>query len=141
MKNRPDFAARRLQRGISMVEILVGIAIGMIGVLIMFRVVSVWDARSRSSTSSGDAQVAGTLAMFALERDLRGAGLGFGTAPMVDMGCNVTATDTGSARVFNFPLRPVEIVDGDGAGDPDEIHVLYGNSSFFVNTQVFTAST
>src|SRR5690349_12940603 len=125
MKNRPDFAARRLQRGISMVEILVGIAIGMIGVLIMFQVVSVWDARSRSSTSSGDAQVAGTLAMFALERDIRGSGLGFGTAPPADMGCNVQATDAGTGRAFSFPLQPVEIIDNDGTGEPDEIRVLY----------------
>jgi len=125
----------------TLIEVLVGLAIGMIGVLIMFQTVSVWDARSRSSTSSSDAQVAGTLAMFALERDVRGSGQGFGTAPLIDMGCNVTATDTSTARVFAFRLRPVEIVDGDGTGDPDEIHTLYGDSAFFVSTQIFTSAT
>jgi type IV pilus assembly protein PilW len=129
------------ERGVSLVEILVGLAIGLIGVLIMFQTVSVWDARSRSSTSSSDAQVAGTLAMFALERDIRGAGEGFGTAPMVDMGCTVNATDTVANRIFNFRMRPVEIVDNSALGMPDEIHVLYGNSAFFVSTQVFNAST
>jgi len=134
-------AKRSTERGMTLVEVLVGIAIGMIGVLIMFQTVSVWDARSRSSTSSSDAQVAGTLAMFALERDVRGAGLGFGTAAAVDMGCIVQATDTLAGRAFNFPLRPVDIIDGDATGDPDQIRTAYGNSAFFVSTQMFTAST
>ena len=129
------------ERGMSLIEILVGIAIGLIGVLIMFQTVSVWDARSRSSTSGSDAQVAGTLAMFALERDVRGAGLGFGTAPAVDMGCVVQAQDTLAARNFNFPLRPVDIIDGDGVGLPDEIRTVYGNSAFFVSTQFFSAAS
>src|SRR5437763_5210306 len=132
---------RLVERGMSLIEILVGIAIGLIGVLIMFQTVSVWDARSRSSTSGSDAQVAGTLAMFALERDIRGAGLGFGTAPAVDMGCAVQAQDTVAARNFNFPLRPVDIIDNDLAGLPDEVRTVYGNSAFFVSTQFFSAST
>jgi len=122
----------------SMIEILVGIAIGMIGVLIMFQTVSVWDARSRSSTSGSDAQVAGTLAMFALERDIRGAGLGFGTALTVDMGCTVQGQN--AAHPLNFPLRPVDIIDGDGTGVPDQINTFYGSSAFFVSTQYFSAS-
>jgi len=123
----------------SMIEILVGIAIGMIGVLIMFQTVSVWDARSRSSTSGSDAQVAGTLAMFALERDIRGAGLGFGTAPVIDMGCMVQGQNP-AAQALNFPLRPVDIVDGDPTGIPDQVNTVYGNSAFFVSTQYFSAS-
>jgi type IV pilus assembly protein PilW len=125
------------ERGVSLVEVLVGLAIGLIGVLIMFQTVSVWDARSRSSTSTSDAQVAGSLAMFAIERDIRAAGEGFGTAPTVDMGCTVNGTNNNQA--VSFPLRPVQIAVG--ASAPDTISVLYGNSAFFVNTQVFNAST
>jgi type IV pilus assembly protein PilW len=134
------------ERGVSLVEILVGLAIGLIGVLIMFQTVSVWDARSRSSTSTSDAQVAGSLAMFALERDIRGAGEGFGTAPAVDMGCTVTGFDmNGNPLNTNVSLgpvvslRPVEITAL--AGQPNQIKVLYGDSAFFVNTQVFNGST
>ena len=67
-------------RGVSLIEILVGIVIGLIGMLVIFQTISAWDARTRVSTSSGDAQIAGSLAMFNLERDLRLAGMGFGTA-------------------------------------------------------------
>ena len=128
-------------RGFSLIEVLVGVAIALIGVLVMFQTLSVWDARSRSSSAGGDAQVSGALAMFGLERDLKEAGLGFGNAAMTAMGCNVGAADTVDVRVFNFPLKPIEIIDGDGVGLPDEIHVLYGNSGFFVSSQKFTAST
>jgi type IV pilus assembly protein PilW len=128
-------------RGVTLVEVLVGIAIGMIAVLIMFQVVTVWDARARSGNATGDAQVAGSMGTFAIERDVRMAGLGFGTARTTSMGCDVQATDTAAARVFSFPLRPVEIVDGDPAGQPDAIKVLFGNSAFFVSEQAFTAAT
>jgi type IV pilus assembly protein PilW len=127
-------------RGVSLIEVLVGIAIGMVAVLIMFQVVGAWDARARSSTATGDVQVAGSLATFALERDVRMAGLGFGTARMTSMGCDVQGTDTSAGTALNFPLRPVEIVDGDPGGQPDVINVLYGNSAFFVSEQRFTSS-
>jgi type IV pilus assembly protein PilW len=131
----------RHARGVTLVEVLVGIAIGMIGVLIMFQVVSVWDARGRSSNATGDAQVAGSVGTFAIERDVRMAGLGFGTARTTSMGCQVQGFDTAAGVALNFRLRPVDIFNGDPTGQPDSVSVLYGNSAFFVSEQAFTAST
>ena len=113
-------ACRRTSRGVTLIEILVGIVIGLIGMLVIFQTISVWDARTRVSTSSGDAQIAGSLAMFNLERDLRLAGMGFGTAGTAELGCTVNAYDnSASAGGANFTLRPVNIVDGDPTGVPD----------------------
>jgi type IV pilus assembly protein PilW len=132
----------RPSRGVTLIEILVGIAIGLIGMLVMFQTITVWDARTRVSTSSGDAQIAGSLAMFNLERDLRLAGMGFGGAGTAELGCVVYAYDnTASAGGSNFNLRPVNIVDGDPAGVPDTIEVLYGNSPFFAEAEEFTNAT
>ena len=50
------------------------------------------------------------------------------------------ATDTSPARAFNFGLRPVDIVAGVG-GAPDQIDVLYGNSSFYVEESPVIAAT
>jgi type IV pilus assembly protein PilW len=127
-------------RGFSLIEVLVGVGIGLIGIVVMFRMVALWDAHTRTSTSGSDAQVSGTLAMFNLERDIRQAGLGFGTAAAPFMGCSVAVNDTATARVFNFPLYPVQIVPGAGGG-PDVISVLYGNSSFYVDEETFKFST
>src|SRR5664280_263637 len=123
----------RPSRGVTLIEILVGIAIGLIGMLVMFQTITVWDARTRVSTSSGDAQIAGSLAMFNLERDLRLSGMGFGTAGSAELGCVVNAHDNAaSAGGSNFVLRPVNIVPGgDATAVPDTIEVLYGDSPFF----------
>ncbi|MDQ6627332.1 MAG: PilW family protein [Pseudomonadota bacterium] len=127
--------------GFSLIELLVGIAISLIGVLVMFRMVTLWDLHTRTTTSGGDAQVTGTLAIFALERDIKPAGMGFGAAAVPAMGCNVQANDVGPpARAFNFPLVPVSITPGAGA-IPDQISVLYGNSSFYVSEEPLQGST
>ncbi len=94
MNTSPSFrASRRPAHGFSLIELIVGIAIALIGVLVMFRMVSLWDLHSRTTTSGGDAQVTGTLAIYSLERDLKPAGMGFGQAAPPAMGCNVVAND------------------------------------------------
>ena len=128
------------QRGFSLIEILVGIVIGMVGLLVIFKTVAIWDNHTRSTVSGGDSQVAGTLAMFNLERDIKSAGLGFGAAPATVMGCTVTGVDTRTSRVLSFPLRPVSIGVGAG-GSPDTLTVLTGNSSFFVDGALVRGST
>ena len=133
-------SARR-SRGFTLVEVLVGVAIGMIGLLVMFKTIAMWDSRTRASVAGGDAQVSGTLATYALERDLRLAGMGFGTADTWDMGCVVTGFDAVAGAAINMRLMPVEIIDNDGTNTPDQINVLYGNSPFFPLKQEFTAST
>lgn len=128
------------QHGFSLVEILVGIVIGMVGLLVIFKTVAIWDNHTRSTVSGGDAQVAGTLALFNLERDIKQAGMGFGRAASGVMGCTVTGVDTATGRNLSFPLRPVEITVN-AAGGPDTLTVLAGNSSFFVDNARIVGAT
>jgi type IV pilus assembly protein PilW len=135
--------SQRRERGVSLIEILIGVTIGVIGILAIFQTVAVWNKHTQTTTSGGDAQIAGTLAMFNLERDLKQAGQGFNRAPLQVMGCPVTGVDLNPARPLPlpspFPLQPVTITVGPG-GAPDTIQILYGNSSYFVDQQTFTAS-
>ena len=131
----------RVQAGVSLIEILVGLGIGLVAVLAIFQTVAIWSRHTQTTSAGGDAQIAGTLALFALERDFRQSGHGFGEAPDPVMGCTVQGYDTRRATpAFNFPLRPVDIAVGAG-GAPDTINVLSGNSSFFVEGQDFLSST
>ena len=41
------------ERGMTLVEVMVGLAIGMIGMLVIFQTVSVWDARTRATVAGG----------------------------------------------------------------------------------------
>lgn len=138
--NLPTGPARpRSQHGFSLVEILVAVAIALIGVVVIFQVLSLWEERKRTTSSGSDAQVAGTLAMFNLDRDIRLGGMGFGMSTY--MGCTVQAYDTArSPAAFTFNLYPVEIVQG-ASGAADTIRVLYGTSSTVVGNQAFTTST
>jgi type IV pilus assembly protein PilW len=129
----------RQHSGFSLIEILVGVAIGLIGIVIIFQVLTVSEARKRTTGSGTDAQIAGSIAMFNLERDVRLAGYGLGVSTY--LGCSVYAYDTSRAAPnFSFNLNPVEIIQG-ASGAPDTINVLWGNSSAFVSSQDFITST
>jgi len=130
--------SRLLSRGVSLIELMVGVAIGLIGVVAIFQAVTVWTKHTQTTGSGSDAQVSGTLALFNLERDLKQAGHGFGRAATALMGCNVLTTPVVPGAIN---LRPVEIVQGAPAGAPDTINVFYGNSSFFVEEGDFLDST
>jgi len=140
MRARTPTSPRSRSLGLSIVEILVGVAIGLIGIVAIFQAVAVWTKHTQTTSAGGDAQVAGTLALYNIERDLKQAGHGFGRAGMPVMGCIVAATDTTPARAFNFGLRAVEIAASAG-GAPDQLNVLYGDSSFYVEEGTFTDAT
>jgi type IV pilus assembly protein PilW len=119
------------QRGFTLVEVMVGCVISVVGLLVIFQTIAVWNRHSQTTMSGGDADVAGTLAIFNVERYIRLAGMGIGTATPILMGCPVSFTDTsGGGRAFTFPMTPVSITVGAG-GAPDTVDVLYGNSAFF----------
>ena len=127
-------------RGVTLIEVLVGIVIGLIAILVIFQTISVWDARTRASASGGDAQIAGTIAMYNIERDIKQAGQGFAMATVPDLNCTLQGFFNGAATTFGR-LTPIEIIDNDGLGLPDEIRVFYGNSAFFTSREIFDSST
>ena len=129
------------QRGMTLVEVMVGLAIGMIGMLVIFQTVSVWDARTRATSAGSDSQVTGSIAMFSLERDLRLAGQGFGGADAATMGCDVSGFDQTASAPLGFPMAPVVIVDRDATDEPDEIATLYGTSAYFTSQTTFSQVT
>lgn len=130
--------------GFTLVEILVGMAIAMIGMVMMFQAMSVWEARKRTTASGSDAQVTGSIGMFTLERDLKLAGYGFGNAAA--MGCTVNAYDSTRTApgLFSFPMAPVLITNGDGTVGstlPDTIAVLYGSAPTMSSSQTYNSIT
>ena len=89
MAARIASSSRRRALGLSLVEILVGVAIGLIGIVAIFQAVAVWSKHTSTTSAGGDAQVAGTLALFNIERDLKQAGHGFAKAATTVLGCDV----------------------------------------------------
>lgn len=122
--------------GFTLIELMIGVAIGLLASLAVTHVLVNSEGQKRSTTSGSDAQVNGALALATLQRSLQPAGYGFAASPAV-LGCTVTATFNG-APIANFPtvLAPVVITDGAG-GLPDTVRVLAsGKSSFSIPLRV-----
>lgn len=130
------FRNRRYNKGFTLVEVLVGMAVALIGMVMMFQSMQVWDARKRTTAGGSDAQVAGSIAIYSLERDLKMAGYGFGNATA--MNCTVAAYDSRqpAPSTFSFSMVPVLITDG-AFGAPDTLTVLYGSGSTMSSSQTF----
>jgi len=122
---------RGTSRGLSLVELLVAAAIGIIASLAIFQVFAVFEGQKRTTTSGGEAQTSGTLSLYTIERDLRQAGYGFNTPDLV--GCTLQGWDQQvGAALTPAPFVPALITQGAGsstgvAGSPDTLTVAYGN--------------
>jgi type IV pilus assembly protein PilW len=111
--------------GFSLIELMVGVAIGMLGILVMMQVSVVFEERKRTTTSGADAQTTGISALFTIERDLRAAGYGLSKADA--LGC-VVKRSFQNVPAPDLTLAPVVIVDGAG-GSPDTIRTLASSRS------------
>ncbi len=124
----------RQSAGFSLIELMVGMVIALIGVLVIFQVFAVSEKYKRTSTSGSDAQQNGSIGLFTIERDLRMAG--YGLADTTLLGCTVRAyNETRTPQDFTFTFRPLFITQGagnnatTGVGQAsDSIEVSYGNS-------------
>ena len=85
-------------QGFSLVELMVGLVVGMIGVVIMMQIFSVSEGYKRTTTGGDDAQNNGAIALYGIQRDLRQAGQGTNSfnglvppnAAASLIGCNIT---------------------------------------------------
>lgn len=111
--------------GFGLVEIMVGVAIGFIGVLVMMQVSAVFEGQKRTTTTGADAQTNGAVALYQVDRDLRRAGYGLSTATA--LGCTVNRTYQGGPTP-PLKLTPVTITDGIN-GAPDKIELLASSKS------------
>lgn len=132
MRAIPASLARRPARGVTLIEMMVGMTIGLLAVLVIAQTAILYEGRKRTITSGSDAQVNGALALQALQRDIQAAG--YGVAEGGAIGCRIVGL-RGTER-FEQVLAPVVITDGAG-GLPDRIEVLSSDQvDFAVPTRV-----
>lgn len=115
------------QRGFSLIEILIGMLIAMVGVVIMMEVLLTSEQRTRTTTTGNDALSSGAVMMHMMQRDLVQAGYGINS--MSVLGCSLTLPN---GKVI--PLAPVVINPAAAlvaAGDPntDTLLVFYGSDN------------
>lgn len=76
MKKNSNNLNIKLQAGFSLVDIMVGMVIALLGVIIIFQVFSVSESVKRTTTSGGEALQNGATSLFSLERSIKQAGYG-----------------------------------------------------------------
>lgn len=115
-----------LQRhsGFTLVEIMVGLAIGMLATLIILQVISVFEAQKRVTTGAADAQTNGSIALFNITRELNLAG--YPLMPIADSPLECTTVTFGTTGITS--ITPVTLTDG-ASGVSDTITLRYGNSA------------
>ena len=124
---------RLLQRGMSLVEVMVAVVIGMIGILIITQAYITSDNFNRATLGEGGAQMNGLLALYTLERDLRMSGWGINNSNARACGNldwsynNVLSTNMGGT-LPNIQVAPVVITaDTVTPSNPDTIQVMSGS--------------
>jgi type IV pilus assembly protein PilW len=119
------------QKGFTLIEVMVGLVIGMLGTLIVAQAFTNNEARKRATTSTADAQANGAIALYMLERDTKAAGWGMAAGGNSYAGCTTihaycddSATCGGvEGPLTNVNFAPVLITDG-GTG-PDTLAIQY----------------
>lgn len=96
--------SRDAQRGLSLVELMVAMAIGLITVLAISQSMSFFEAQKKGVTTGADAQSNGAFAAYLVERDLRMAGYGV----FSDEGNLIEFCANGTVRAYNSERSPQE---------------------------------
>lgn len=129
MRQRLAATARR-SMGFSLIEIMVGLAIGMFAMVVMMQVFGAAEGNRRATTGGNDAQVSAALGLYNLERDIRQAGQGISAFQV--LGCSLQYTTMASGESVTLDaLAPVTLNSSKvAAGDDktDTVLVVYGSS-------------
>lgn len=106
--------------GFSLIELMVGLTIGLVTVLVVTQVMAVSESHRKSSSSGSDTIVNAALGLYTIERDGKNAGYGM-TTIAGSVGCPIKAKNGSTAS--EFLLAPVTIADG-ASGAPDVVRFM-----------------
>ena len=107
-------ALRAAQRGAGIVEIMVGLLIGMLVILVVTSIFSTSENSRRTAAAMADAQVTGLLAQFTLVRDLQSGG------------SSITSANTELTKCADPTLHPIPVLITDGGAASDSFTVFAG---------------
>lgn len=116
--------ATQPQRGMTIVELMVAIVVGMLVVLAAAGTLGFMEASKRTSMGGNSALENGVAVLTLLEHDVKTAGLGF-SAPGKIACPTINLYYAGTRRLDNAPFMPVAVTTGSSA--PDAVTVTYAD--------------
>jgi type IV pilus assembly protein PilW len=141
------------QAGFTLIEVMIGLVIGLIAALVITQVFSTFEDKKRVTTGAADTQTNGTIGLYNIQREVQTAGYGL---PILDgdPAPKNPASINNSALLCTLPLLvdddnntatpvvdifPIVINDG-GTSGSDSIKVGYGTAEFGgISTQLTTS--
>lgn len=137
-------ALRRCDRGVSLIELMVAVGIGLVVTLVVSNMLIRSEASKRSTTSVNDVNQTGTFASYVLDRAVRSAGSGYAQRWQQGFGCVLRASRNSAAvlpRNAAFPapftsipqtqrLAPIVVHKGASVAGSDVLAVMTGSAGF-----------
>jgi type IV pilus assembly protein PilW len=117
------------QRGVSLIELMVGMAIGLLAILVITQVSLVYEGQKRTTTSGSDAQVNGALALQTLLREIQTSGYGLSSGGI--NGCvEIRGLRNGDAKTRTWIMAPA-VITSPADGSAGSIRILRSNKVTF----------
>jgi type IV pilus assembly protein PilW len=110
--------------GFSLVELMVGMVIGLLATLVIMQVFSVFEGQKRSTTGGADAQTNGSVAIYTIQRE----------ASMAGYGLPVFSTKNPALKCDPLPTHPVSgagmfpVRIAEGGTGSDTLTIRYGST-------------
>lgn len=131
MRRRLSVPAHPAQRGLTLIELLVAMVLGLVMSLAIYAVLATAEGRKRTTTTANDVDQAGAYALYRLDRLLRSAGSGFAQSHASAYGCLLNVVKSGTVVLprpaslpapfaglgTHFRLAPVLIAAGQTTPD------------------------
>jgi len=143
--------------GFSLIELMIGMLISLIGTLAMMKTFAAFEAQKRTTTSGDDAQQNGAYSTYELERQLRTAGSGLVQGKNYGLwGCAITAYSNATQRLPLGTAKapapfgawtgtmyavPVLIANGATSSGGDQLAMIGGNPAVRTFKSAVTVSS
>jgi type IV pilus assembly protein PilW len=117
---------RRASTGFSLMELMIGLAIGMIAMITIIQVMSFFEAQRRTTSGSADAQTNGGIALYSIARDLQMAGYPLMTTTDSPLECTTITSNVSGITT----IGPAAITNGTAGATPasDSLTIRYGTT-------------
>lgn len=132
MKHTLRPSRRHPASGFSLIEIMVGLMIGMLSIIVIMQVFGAFEGNKRTTTGGSDAQINGSIALYGLEREIREAGYGINTFSL--LGCSLSyktsqdKKDVKLAALAPVTINPPTAMVPAGTAGTDTLLLAFGTS-------------